>query len=81
MTACKETPRDLRKKNKRVIKSRDNLKQKNGQKAAENKKLRGTNKEVKESRDRWKGLYKDEAKENERLVAEIEQHVKQIKGP
>jgi sigma54-dependent transcription regulator len=50
----KERPGDLKKKIKRVVVSRDNLKQRSREKTRVNKTLRDRNAELTESRERWK---------------------------
>jgi len=52
-----ETPRDLRKKYKRIKESRDALKETSKKKAADIKKLRGSIDDLKESRNSWKTQY------------------------
>ena len=66
-----ETPRDLRKKNKRLKEARDAFREKNKAKATDIKKLRGTIDDLKVSQDSWKTQYKQAIVENNKLVTNI----------
>ena len=66
-----ETPRDLRKKNKRIQESRDSLKEKNKEKSADLKKLRNTIDDLKESRDSWRAQYEQSSANNIKLKTDI----------
>ncbi len=73
-----ERPSDLRKRNKRLEKGRDALKEKNKQKAKSIKKLRGTIDDAKESRNSWKHQCQQTIEKNKKLTADMEQRSKQL---
>lgn len=66
-----ETPRDLRKKNKRLKESRDGLKERNREKAVENKRLSGKLDDIKVSREMWKARCREATAQNEALSQEL----------
>ena len=66
-----ETPRDLRKKSKRIKESRDALKEKNKKKAIDLKKLRGTIDDLEESRNSWKTQYQQAVAKNMKLKLDV----------
>ena len=74
-----ETPRDLRKKSKRIQESRDALKKKNKEKATNIKKLRGTIDDLKESRNSWKAQYEQVVAKNIKLDTDIKERSNRLK--
>lgn len=67
VTQTKELPSDFRKKIARLETSRDNLKDKNREKADSNKILRDRNVEIQNSRDEWRKKWKEQTLENAKL--------------
>lgn len=70
-TKKQEKPRDIRKKNKRLEVSRDDLKRKNKQKALEIKRLGGKIDDINESRDKWRQRYEAETSKAHELGAQL----------
>jgi chromosome segregation ATPase len=74
----KETARDLRKRNKRLKNSRDDLKKKSRQQAGDIKALKGKNVDLKESRDLWKEHYYREQEEKNSLEMTLKAEKKRV---
>lgn len=66
-----ERPRDLRKKNKRLAESRDDLKIKNREKATEIKRLGGKIDDINESREKWRRRFEEETSKARELDARL----------
>lgn len=74
-----ETPRDLRKKNKRIKESRDALKERNREKSVDLKKNRGALDDLKKSRDSWKARYEQTVVKNQKLALDIKNQSTELK--
>lgn len=67
----KELPGELRKKNQRLAHSRDELKERNRQRALEVKYFMGKVADIDESRSEWRKKYKELASKCEALESEL----------
>jgi hypothetical protein len=75
----KETLRDIRKREKRVIESRDDWKEKHKQRANEIKELRDNLDDVKQRRDAWRKKYEENRSTVQELQKALAKQSKQLK--
>lgn len=65
-----ETPRDLRKKNSRLLKSREDIKEKSYQKSLQLTAVKGRAVELEDSRDLWRKKHKESEKEKAKVKSD-----------